>query len=63
LIGRIVTPHAPSRRDPPVTAPETVANLCFGSGEGTAARVFMTACTSLYAIDVLVRGATQERTG
>lgn len=63
LIGRIITPHAPSRRDPSVIAPETVANLCFGAGDGTAARVFMTACTSLYAIHVLVRGATQGRTG
>ncbi len=61
LIGKVVTPHAPSRRDPSVIAPETVANLCFG-GSGQAV-LFMTACTSLYAIDVNVRGATQGRTG
>jgi gluconolactonase len=63
LIGRIVTPVAPSRRNPLVQAPETVANLCFGGGGLTAARLYLTACTSLYAIDVLVRGATQGRTG
>jgi gluconolactonase len=63
LIGRIVTPHAPSRRDPTIIAPETVANLCFGGGGPTAARLYLTACTSLYAVDVLVRGATQGRTG
>lgn len=63
LIGRIVTPRAPSRRDASVIVPETVANLCFGAGGQTTARIYMTACTSLYAIDVLVRGATQGRTG
>ena len=63
LIGKIVTPHAPSRRDVTVSAPESVANLCFGGGGASGARLYMTACTSIYAIDVLVRGATQGRTG
>jgi gluconolactonase len=35
--------------------PEIVANLVFGGPDGR--RLFMTATTSLYAIDVLVRGA------
>ncbi len=61
LIGRIVTPDAPSRHDPSVIAPETVANLCFGGIDGN--RLFMTACTSLYSVAVRVRGATQGRTG
>ncbi|MCX5985000.1 MAG: SMP-30/gluconolactonase/LRE family protein [Chloroflexi bacterium] len=61
LIGRIVTPDAPSRLDPAVIAPETVANLCFGGVDGN--RLFMTACTSLYSVAVRVRGATQGRTG
>ena len=61
LIGRIVTPIAPSRRYPAVRAPETVANLCFGGSGGN--WLFMTACTSLYALPVRVRGATQGRTG
>ena len=61
LIGRIMTPDAPSRRDKAVIAPETVANLCFG-GVGDN-RLFMTACTSLYSVAVRVRGATQGRTG
>ena len=63
LIGRIVTPLAPSRSDASVMAPETVANLCFGGGGPTVSRLYLTACTSLYAIDVLVRGATQGRSG
>ena len=63
MIGKIVTPSAPSRRDPTVNAPESVANLCFGGGGASVARLYMTACTSLYAIDVLVSGATQGRTG
>jgi gluconolactonase len=63
LVGRIVTPLAPLRRDRAVIAPEAVANLCFVGGGQTAARLYLTACTSLYAIDVLVRGATQGRTG
>jgi gluconolactonase len=37
-----------------VHVPERVANVAFGGADGT--RLFMTATTSLYAIDLLVRG-------
>ena len=38
-----------------ILVPETVANLVFGGPDGR--RLFITATSSLYAIDVLVRGA------
>ena len=38
-----------------IRVPETVSNLVFGGPDGR--RLFITASTSLYAIDVLVRGA------
>ena len=38
-----------------ISVPERTANLAFGGTDGR--RVFVTASSSLYAIDVLVRGA------
>jgi gluconolactonase len=55
LIGKIITPDAPGRRDPTVIGPEVPANLCFGGPDGTT--LYITACTSLYAIPLLTPGA------
>ncbi|MDQ3702629.1 MAG: SMP-30/gluconolactonase/LRE family protein [Chloroflexota bacterium] len=55
LIGKIITPDAPGRHDPSKIGPEVPANLCFGGPAGTT--LFITACTSLYTIPLLARGA------
>lgn len=55
LIGKIITPDAPGRHDPAKIGPEVPANLCFGGPAGTT--LFITACTSLYTIPLLARGA------
>jgi gluconolactonase len=55
LIGKIITPDAPGRYDPSRIGPEVPANLCFGGPDGTTLHI--TACTSLYSIPLLTRGA------
>jgi gluconolactonase len=55
LIGKIITPDAPGRFDPSRIGPEVPANLCFGGPHGTT--LYVTACTSLYTIPLLTRGA------
>jgi gluconolactonase len=55
LIGKIITPDAPGRFDPSRIGPEVPANLCFGGPQGTT--LYVTACTSLYSIPLLTRGA------
>lgn len=55
LIGKIITPHAPGRYDLTKIGPEVVANLTFGGADGTT--LFMTACRSIYTIQVSVTGA------
>jgi gluconolactonase len=57
LIGKIITPDAPGRFDPQKIGPETAANLCFGGPDGTT--LYITACTSLYTIPLLVGGAVR----
>jgi gluconolactonase len=55
LLGKIITPDAPGRRDPARIGPEVVANLCFGGEDGQT--LFMTACRSLYSLRVKTTGA------
>lgn len=55
LAGKIITPDAPGRFDRSKIGPEVPANLCFG-GAGWRT-LYITACTSLYAIEVNVAGA------
>ena len=55
LIGKIITPDAPGRFDPSRIGPEVPANLCFGGPDGTT--LYITACTSLYTLPLLTRGA------
>ena len=55
LIGKIITPDAPGRRDPSKIGPEVPANLCFGGPDWST--LYITACTGLYRIQTTVRGA------
>ena len=55
LIGKILVPRVPSRNDAAQLAPESPANLCFGGQDGKT--LFITASTSLYAIQLGVSGA------
>jgi gluconolactonase len=55
LLGKIITPDAPGRRDPTKIGPEVPANLCFGGPDWQT--VYITACTALYRIRAGVRGA------
>ena len=57
LIARIITPDAPGRFDHTRIGPEVPANLCFGGPEG--ATLFVTACTAVYTLPVLTRGAAR----
>ena len=57
LIARIITPDAPGRFDHTRVGPEVPANLCFGGPDG--ATLFVTACTAVYTLPVLTRGAAR----
>jgi gluconolactonase len=54
LIGKIITPNRPG-----ADKPEVAANLCFGGSDGRT--LFITANTSLYAVDLLTTGAVAKK--
>jgi gluconolactonase len=57
-VGKLITPDAPGRFDQTRIGPEVPANLCFGGPDGTT--LFITACTAVYTIPLLARGAVRR---